>query len=926
MFYQFYRLLSVFANAATSECYRLTYRLLILGKLRVPGLCSGVRLWNGIGLYGCMVHANNSVTNVSVMAGNEECNLTSLVLGELRKLGVKAPKLKKSRTRTNQQSGWRSGGREHGGIFGVPIEDQDMVVSEETGIPVPWFLKLTTHFLLENKCSDGLFRKTGSISRQRELRRTLENGGNLKGAQVHDVAAILKQWFRELPETVVPKSLNELIIRCMHLQSTELHVQAFQLVCLLLPPEHLHVLQHTLLFLSVVAEESGANRMDAHNLAVVMAPNLLTSRCEAMPPKKARALLKMCEQLQSQTLFVELMIANAAQVGQLPAALKRDMPVNPSDDELEQSGDELSSGQGQPKTRKQGVLVAKLRRMVPRSRDTPTELHGNTPLHRTPRAIRVQRASTLDLVTMECSPRLPMATSRARSPLTTTERLPLSSAYVTRTEGLRRSKRSVTSVVSFNPLTAESPGRQQARTAPVRRHSTRSLKNIPAQVAETEVAGRSIQPGTSTERGARYTRRSLSFYAGCRAVETVATPVHRVPTPGTVKSRSTLKRGRPNTVYTGLPSPFKPPDSLTPQVSRKASRSIKFNNHAVEKGLSGSTFSLADVDALEEEVFGRNTNTDPAGGADAKKSEMNPECDTNGQEVNLIRQSSYTAVYEAIVPGERADKVDNIHGHVNDFDSKSVPACVDNAGGQKDLVGPVADETAISQVATLSAPGSSESLKGDAVCLLSVVSALPGLPSCDQEKADEVDRRTSLESSFSVSRLRIADGTPTAPKQTDREHSKTVVNQEKDGKCLHDLQSLVSSERWATPLPISVDNEDDSGCRRESIVQIRKRNAGIVRQNVRLFSQHCDSAVFVTPKRPPVRKAASVNAGPTFVRNAQGTRSLRTNTSGSGLSRVQAQRSPLQQANRMDIGKNASVSRKPSIKACSGTKEWVMEV
>ncbi|XP_064490405.1 uncharacterized protein LOC135401763 isoform X2 [Ornithodoros turicata] len=839
-----------------------------------------------------MVHANNSITNVSEMADEEQCNLTSLVVAELRNLGVKVPKLKKSRTSAKQASR-RSGGQ--GGTFGMPLEKQQLAVSGETGIPIPIahlplcfarFLKITTEYLLLSKSSDGLFRKAGSISRQRELRRNIESGQSLQGAQVHDVAGILKQWFRELPETVVPEYMNELIMRCTQLSSEPLQVNAFQLACLLLPVEHLHVLQHTLLFLSTVARESGANRMDAHNLAVVMAPNLLTSRCEMMPPKKASYLL------QSQTLFVELMICHAQQVGHMPPLVKNSLPINPSDEELEHSGDELGQRQ-RVKTRKQGILANKLRCIVPRARGT---------------RLRVVEAATLDLVDMECSPRLPSTVSsrlelkrkafamstgqremesenlnlgprkKARSPLTvSTEKMSVCD-MVAIARRQTHSKHSVTSLASIDPLTASDDNKD--RRAPVRRYSTPSLKNtLSVPITENSNGAR-----TQMTRGAKHSCRSLTFFAGCYAAHRIeaTTPEHRVPTPGTVKSRSTLKRGRPNTIQSGLPSPFRSnSDILTPQASRKTPRCIKFDAPTVNGLPSGSTFSLNDMDSVESHLFGGGGMSidNHAAGTKCDKLVQTPLCCTSIENWNLSRQSSYVSIY------------DGLRNNVQTVPHYSEEVC----GGRAETS---PHRTSVDRLHEIKAEDVI-SLTRDAGC-----------DKLDSDRQPETKATgpylSSAESSLSVSR--IVDSTPTPPRASE------PVEQEKKGTPLNDLFELIKSETWATPLPTAARDDDDDFSRRESIVQIRKKNAGLVRHNVRLFSQGCANSV---------RKVASVRVGPTFVRNAAETRSLRSNSSSTSL-----QRSPLQETNRMGISRKASLKSEKRVGRAleDGPKEWVMEV
>lgn len=41
----------------------------------------------------------------------------------------------------------------------------------------------------------------------------LENGENLDGSEPNDVASLLKQWLRELPEPLIPNYMHDLYIR-----------------------------------------------------------------------------------------------------------------------------------------------------------------------------------------------------------------------------------------------------------------------------------------------------------------------------------------------------------------------------------------------------------------------------------------------------------------------------------------------------------------------------------------------------------------------------------------------------------------------------------------------------------------------------------------------------------------------------------------
>ncbi len=64
--------------------------------------------------------------------------------------------------------------------------------------------------------NEGLFRKSGSAARQRSLRAELEATENwrssLADASPLDVAAVVKQWMRELPEPLLPMWAQKMLL------------------------------------------------------------------------------------------------------------------------------------------------------------------------------------------------------------------------------------------------------------------------------------------------------------------------------------------------------------------------------------------------------------------------------------------------------------------------------------------------------------------------------------------------------------------------------------------------------------------------------------------------------------------------------------------------------------------------------------------
>ena len=152
------------------------------------------------------------------------------------------------------------------------------------------FFVEAVQFLKGRVDCEGIFRKSGSVARQRKLRvsalrqntkypslhlhalllstpppsspplllphpslfppppqATLESGGSLNASSIHDVASLLKQYLRELPSPLLTPPLLPVFEACHELLPPgEDQRRATLLACLLLPTRHLQV-SHLLL-------------------------------------------------------------------------------------------------------------------------------------------------------------------------------------------------------------------------------------------------------------------------------------------------------------------------------------------------------------------------------------------------------------------------------------------------------------------------------------------------------------------------------------------------------------------------------------------------------------------------------------------------------------------------------------------------------
>ncbi|XP_077984954.1 rho GTPase-activating protein 7-like isoform X2 [Glandiceps talaboti] len=179
-------------------------------------------------------------------------------------------------------------------VFGVPLS----VTLQRTGQPLPQTILHAMRYLRKTAPEAvGIFRKPGVRTRIQQLKKNCEmnqDHSDYEGMMAYDVADMLKQYFRELPEPLLTTKLSETFLSIHTSMPKDMRLQAFQSTIMLMPDENREVLQSLLLFLSDIAQHSDTNQMTAHNLAVCFAPSLFHMsgpRTGTSPQRRRRAQL-----------------------------------------------------------------------------------------------------------------------------------------------------------------------------------------------------------------------------------------------------------------------------------------------------------------------------------------------------------------------------------------------------------------------------------------------------------------------------------------------------------------------------------------------------------------------------------------------------------------------------------------------------------
>ncbi|KAI9557698.1 hypothetical protein GHT06_017527 [Daphnia sinensis] len=172
-------------------------------------------------------------------------------------------------------------------MFGVPLS----VTVQRTAEALPKPILSALHYLRQSALDQvGLFRKSGVRSRIAKLKELCEAWAwqcsgpsgcygedqpvDFSEHQPYDVADMVKQYFRELPEALMTNKLSETFVTIFQVVPVTHRLDALRCALLLLPDEHREALQTFLAFLTDVAALASINQMTPSNLAVCLAPSL----------------------------------------------------------------------------------------------------------------------------------------------------------------------------------------------------------------------------------------------------------------------------------------------------------------------------------------------------------------------------------------------------------------------------------------------------------------------------------------------------------------------------------------------------------------------------------------------------------------------------------------------------------------------------
>ncbi|XP_028561243.2 unconventional myosin-IXa isoform X3 [Podarcis muralis] len=175
--------------------------------------------------------------------------------------------------------------------FGVELS---RLTSEERTVPLV-FEKLTSYIEMHALYTEGIYRKSGSTNKIKELRQGLDTdieSVNLDDYNIHVIASVFKQWLRDLPNPLMTFEFYEEFLRAMGLHERKEAIRGVYSVISQLSGTHLSTLERLIFHLVRIALEEETNRMSANALAIVFAPCVLRSPDTTDPLRSAQDVSK----------------------------------------------------------------------------------------------------------------------------------------------------------------------------------------------------------------------------------------------------------------------------------------------------------------------------------------------------------------------------------------------------------------------------------------------------------------------------------------------------------------------------------------------------------------------------------------------------------------------------------------------------------
>uniref|UniRef100_A0A8C6SC52 Rho GTPase-activating protein 35 n=1 Tax=Neogobius melanostomus TaxID=47308 RepID=A0A8C6SC52_9GOBI len=159
--------------------------------------------------------------------------------------------------------------------FGVPLSS---VVTPDR--PIPTFIEKCIHFIETTGLStEGIYRVSGNKAEMESMQRQFDQDYNLdlieKDFSINTVAGAMKAFFSELPDPLVPYSMQSELVEGFKINDREQRFQTMKDILRRFPKENYEVFKYVISHLNKVSQHNKLNLMTSENLSICFWPTLM---------------------------------------------------------------------------------------------------------------------------------------------------------------------------------------------------------------------------------------------------------------------------------------------------------------------------------------------------------------------------------------------------------------------------------------------------------------------------------------------------------------------------------------------------------------------------------------------------------------------------------------------------------------------------
>ncbi|XP_032084541.1 rho GTPase-activating protein 20-like isoform X2 [Thamnophis elegans] len=172
--------------------------------------------------------------------------------------------------------------------------------------PIMDILYLLYH---EGPSTRGIFRRSANAKNCKELKEKLNSGDDVQvdGESVFVAAAIITDFLRNIPDSVLSSDMHNLWMEAMDKECRAPKIEAIQSLVKQLPEANLVLLKHLFGVLHRIEQNAMENQMNAFNLALCIAPNMLWLPSPTGPEEESKSTKKVA-------MLVQFLIENSAEI------------------------------------------------------------------------------------------------------------------------------------------------------------------------------------------------------------------------------------------------------------------------------------------------------------------------------------------------------------------------------------------------------------------------------------------------------------------------------------------------------------------------------------------------------------------------------------------------------------------------------------